>query len=719
MKQGNNQTVVRNWLHPKIVLIVFLVFMLVLIAQFTYLSLSTIVYGDNLKLFAKNRTTQTKELIAKRGTIYDSTGNVLAINVTSYTLIAYLEPSRTTNSNRPNHVMDIERTAKELAEVLDAPYEYMLSRLEKEGVYQVEFGKYGSRLTELTKLSIEELELPGLSFIESSKRFYPNGSFASYIIGYAKTDENGNIVGELGVERKFNNILKGTNGSLRFQRDLSGYQIPDTPEYRVPAEDGSDIYLTIDSTIQRFLETAVKDIASKYTPEWTVMVVMDAKTGEILGSATTPSFDPNNLPSQLSYQNPLISEAYEPGSTMKIFTYLCAMDTGKFDAEKTYLSGSMRVSNQTVRDWRPEGWGWISYHRGFILSSNVGAMNVAKEYLSAANLRECFERLGFASKTGIELTNEVSGSMNFNPNIEIDWLSTTFGQGMSVNAVQILQALTVIANDGVMVKPHIVKKTVDGKTGEVTETPIVRSEQLFSKEAAVGMRNLMFDAVNMQGAIGTRYMIEGFDLIGKTGTAQIFENGAYLRGDHNLLLSFAGMYPRDNPEIIVYVAVKKPTVNSSLIIANPLKDVIKNIAKYRNMYVNHEPNTSIVYHNVAYYINEDVKTVKKSLENKGLKPLVIGDGNTIINQFPMKGTKVVTGDRVFLITNGAEVKLESIIGWARNDVERYMLLLGIKYKINGFGYVVEQSLPVHTIIDNKTVLEVTLGNKFNLDEREE
>ena len=183
----DNDTVVKNWRQPKYVLLVFLFFIVLLMGVFTYLSLSDNlkVMGEPLKKFANNRITIKKELIAKRGTIYDSEENILANNVTSYTLIAYLDSSRTTDEKNPNHVVDKEGTAKTLAEALNAPYEYILSRLQKEGAYQVEFGSYGSKLTELKKLAIEDLELPGIDFIETSKRFYPNGSFASYIIGIA------------------------------------------------------------------------------------------------------------------------------------------------------------------------------------------------------------------------------------------------------------------------------------------------------------------------------------------------------------------------------------------------------------------------------------------------------------------------------------------------------------------------------------------------------
>lgn len=708
--------VVKNWRQPKFVLLAFFFIFFILLGQFAYLSLSPNVYGDDLKDFAEKRITVTKELIAKRGTIYDSEGNILAIDVSSYTLIAYLDSSRTSDIENPEHVVDKELTAQKLSEVLDAPYDYILQRLEKEGVYQVEFGYYGSKLTELEKLAIEDLELPGLDFMESSKRFYPNGTFASYIIGYAKNDEDGNIVGELGVESNYDDILKGTNGSLLYQKDPSGYQIPDTYENRVEAIDGYDIYLTLDSSIQRFLETAVSEAVEGYDPEWMIIAVMDADTGAILGSATYPSFDANNLPADMSYQNPLISYAYEPGSVMKTYTYMCAIETGLYDGEKLYMSGAYKVGPNRVTDWKPQGWGKISYDTGYMYSSNVGSMNVAKEYLSAEQLRECLKSYGFGSKTGLELSGEVNGSLNFNGKIELDWLAASYGQGLSTTAIQQLQALSIIANDGVMVKPYVISKIVNTETGEETVTQVVKSEQIVSKETVAQMKELMYGAVNNSWTPANIYAVKGFDVIGKTGTAQIYEDGRYLTGIDEYLISFAGMYPKDNPEIIIYAAMKKPSTYSAKALAPYTKDVMKNVAKYKNMFTEIQENTSVVKQVLPSYINYNTSDVYGALTNSGLEVIVIGNGDRVIEQYPTKGTTVVTYDKVFLVTNGDERKIEDVRGWSRNDFLKYVQLLNIPYDIDGYGYVKEQSVKSGTVIKKDTKLEVKLENKYNIDE---
>ena len=791
MKQVKKKrvSVTNNWIVPKRILLVYLFILFLLLLQFAYITLSPKVYGDDLKAIAANRTTVSRDLIANRGTIYDNEGNVLATNVTSYTLIAYLSESRTTNPKHPNHVVDKELTAQKLSEVLDAPYDYIYGRL-KENLYQVEFGLYGSKLTELEKNEIENLELPGIDFITSTKRFYPNGQFASYIIGYAKeytainlklkedfnlkeyykayydkykdvkltiyddsivadnidsikaikvgstmytlttgdnvliargilnviendvsTRTDNVIVGELGVESKFDALLKGTNGKLKYQRDLSGYKIPDTPEERVEAIDGKDIYLTIDSSVQRFLESAVKKQVEKWKPEWAIMVAMDAKTGEILGSATSPNFDPNSLPSNMNYQNPLVAYAYEPGSVMKTYTYLCAMNTGNYNGDTKYKSGSIKIGEHTIYDWNRKGWGSISYDTGYAHSSNVGAVKLAQQYLTAKQLKTCLQSYGFGSKTNVELSGELELKLKFNEKVDIDWLSVTYGQGVSTTPIQQLQGLTIIANDGYIIKPHIIKKIVDRNTGEVTETKVEVGEQVASKESVEKIKELMYNTVNSSIGTGRSYKINGFNVIGKTGTAQISENGKYLEGKTNYLLSFAGMFPKDDPEIIIYSASKKPKSDSTTVIAPSVVEVIKNIAKYRNMFleIEEEDVTSQKY-TLSSYVSSTTINAKNTLEKMGMKVTTIGNGDKVIGQYPIANKTIVTGDKVFLLTNDKKVTMPDMKGWARSEVITYCRLANIDYDIKGYGYVKSQNIKVGTVID-KQVLEVELETR--------
>ena len=226
----------------------------------------------------------------------------------------------------------------------------------------------------------------------------------------------------------------------------------------------------------------------------------------------------------------------------------------------------------------------------------------------------------------------------------------------------------------------------------------------------------MYGAVNNSWTPANIYAIKGFDVIGKTGTAQIYEDGRYLTGIDEYLISFAGMYPKDNPEIIIYAAMKKPSTYSAKALAPYTKDVMKNVAKYKNMFTEIQENTSVVKQVLPSYINYNTSDVYGALTNSGLEVIVIGNGDRVIEQYPKKGTTVVTYDKVFLVTNGDERKIEDVRGWSRNDFLKYVQLLNIPYDIDGYGYVKEQSIKSGTVIKKDTKLEVKLENKYNIDE---
>ena len=638
----------------------------------------------------------------------------MAQDVSSYTVIAYLDSKRTTDEKNPQHVVDKEGTAKALAEVLNADYDYILARLKTENVYQVEFGSIGSGLTELTKLAIEELDLPGIDFTETSKRFYPNGTFSSYIVGYAKKYNN-NIIGELGIESKYNNILKGVDGYLMYQKDPSNFKIPDTKETRVDAINGSDIYLTIDSSIQRFAEEVVKSSVERSNPEWMILVAMDAKTGEILASATSPNFDPNSLPADMSYQNPLISYEYEPGSTMKTYAYMCAIEKGVYNGNKTFMSGSYKTGPNIIRDWNYEGWGEISYDVGYKYSSNVGVINLINDYLNPQELKNCLKKYGFGEKTGVELSNEANGNIEYNEKVEIDYLAAGYGQGISTTAIQILQALSIIANDGYMVKPHVISKIVDADGNESTVKPQVSSTAIVSKTTTDKLKELMYSTVSDLDATAHAYYLEGYDLIGKTGTAQIFEDGHYLTGEGNYILSFAGMYPKEDPEIIIYTAIKKPSSMSNSVLAVGVKEFVRNVSKYLNMFNNTKELSELNITVLDNYINKNINTTKAQLEEKDLNVYTIGDGNTIIKQYPSKESRVVSNDKIFFVTNGTNIKLLDMTGWSKKDVLAYLNLIGVEYKVNGYGYLVSQSIKPNEEINKDSIIELEFSERINLD----
>ena len=269
----------------------------------------------------------------------------------------------------------------------------------------------------------------------------------------------------MGIEKQYNEILKVEDGYLTYQKDLKGYKIADTPTISKEAVQGKDVYLTIDSNIQFFIEQAMNTANQGYGWEWFHITVMDAKTGAILGTSTSPSFDPNKR-DITNYLDLMVASPYEPGSTMKTFTYMTAMENGVYDGTETYKSGTYTASDGTeIGDWDRNGWGIISFDKGYAMSSNVGVINMINRHMSSVMLRQYYKKLGFGRKTGIELPNESKGNLEFKYETEI--YNAGFGQGITTTPIQNVKALTPLTNDGMLLKPYIISKIIDKETGDV------------------------------------------------------------------------------------------------------------------------------------------------------------------------------------------------------------------------------------------------------------
>ena len=679
-----------------IILIVAFLFVAI-ICKLSYVVLSDKVDGINLKDKSASISTVKKTLYADRGNIYDINGEELASTVNSYTVIAYL------NSNKTN-VSDKEKTAKELSPILNMTEEKLIELLNKK-LYQVELRPGGYGITEVVKARIEKLELPGIDFIKNSKkRYYNKSTFASYIIGYAKVLDDGKISGELGIEGYYDDILSGTNGYTKYLKyTSSNYKIPNTNEDTKKAKDGSDIYLTIDSSIQLIAEKAVSSMKEKFNTDWAVFTVMDAKTGAIVASATNPNFNPNDTNTIKEYMNPLLSYQYEPGSVMKVFSFASSMEEGKYDGEETFKSGSYTLDDGTViRDSERKGWGTISFDEGFARSSNVAATTLALR-LGVDKLSEYYNNLGFGKKTGIELSNEAIGDIEMVYQSEL--ATASFGQGVSVTAIQMLQALSAMTNDGTVIKPYIVDKVVD-QNGNITyqgERQVVK--KVYSTNTVNKMHEIMKKVID----INKYWQVNNVSIMGKTGTAQIASpKGGYLTGTYDYIKSFAGIFPADDPKYIVYVAGKKPETNIGSW-AKVITTAIEEIASYAKLTESKsdaDPSKIITLDN---YISKYLDTTLEELKNKKIDVIILGNGKYIINQYPLKNKTLLSGENLFLLTNDKEIKMENLKGWSLSEVKTYCNLIGLKLEYNGYGYVINQSIEENAILDvNNMTLTIEL-----------
>lgn len=701
MKKSNG-IISLNYYGLIAVILLFCMFIFKLI----YISSASKVDGVDIKAVAASRKTAMRTLRASRGTIFSSNNETLAKNVNSYIVIAYVSPARTTNPKYPQHVVDKEHTAEVLSKHLNMTSDYILKLLNYKG-YQVELRPGGLNISEKLKQEIEALDLPGIDFIASTKRYYPFGDFASYIIGYAKKQDDGSIQGELGVESYFNKELTGKNGYTKYEQDAYGYKIADTPVITEEAKDGLDIYLTIDSNIQMYLENALNNLSNNYKYERAIVTVANAKTGAILGSASTPSFNPNIL-NITSWNAPLV-DAYEPGSTMKIYSFMAAIEEGIYDGSEKYKSGEIKIGKNSVNDWNKVGWGEITYDKGFAYSSNVAATNLGLT-LGKDLLVEYYHKFGFGSKTGIEMSNEYSGILN--PKYEIEIANVSFGQGLTTTPIQNIQALTSLANGGVVLKPYIVEKIVNHDTNEtIYQAKKQELGRAVSESTTKKMLDLMYDVVNSddKNASGRVYKTLNTTLVGKTGTAQIpSSKGGYESGTYANIRSFAGLFPYENPQYLIYISVKKLHGGSS-IIGREVKEIVESIAKYKNLdelMVEADKSKIITMKN---YINGYYDNAVYELSNYGLDVVSIGLGERVIDQFPEKGSTILVGNKVFIKTNSSNIILPNMLGWSSNDANSYCSLVGFSCKINGYGNVVKQSIEEGEPINRDTVLEIDLS----------
>lgn len=685
-------------------MIFFLLLFLLLLARFFYIQVTGTVDNHDLKKIAEQKHSKKGVLEANRGTIYDQNGHVLAQDANSYKIVAELKGAKPVENK--------EDTAKKIAGVLGKGEDQILAALNKDKS-QVEFGTLGKDLTKEQKEQIEALKLPGISFITENARVYPNGDFASYVIGHAKPDEHGISVGQFGLEKSLDKYLGASNGEVAYTGDRKGVSL-DGGKVNVKApKNGDNVYLTLDQRIQSYLEDAMKEASKHYDPKSLIGIVADPKTGKILAMSSKPSYDPNQRNIDY-YFNDAIANAFEPGSTMKIFTLAAAINEGVYNGQDFYQSGTYQVGNRKIKDHNGgAGWGSITFDEGVERSSNVAFAILGDQKLGPERFRKYIHSFGLDEKTNIDLSGEGSNTILFDQ--QIQQVTTAFGQGSTVTPIQLVQAATAIANDGKMMKPYTIDKVVDPITGKVQlEHKPEEVGKPVSKETAAQVRQLLERVVTSPKGTGTAYKVDGYSVGGKTGTAQIPDGkGGYMTGRENYIFSFLGMAPMDDPQLVVYLAVKQPKLKDDENGAQPLADIFKYVTKNSLEYLKIKPNE---VKDPKKYVKEQQTVVpdvtgktmeeaKKAIDKAKLRPIVLGEGK-VQQQVPKATEQTLKGDRVFLV--GDKPTMPNIQGWALRDVMNLAKTLKLNLKPSGTGYVTEQSVAEGTLLQPGTELDVTL-----------
>jgi len=676
----------------------------------------------DLKAYSANVNTVNQTLQAKRGFILDRNGEIIAQDNETYTIYAIVDSSRPSYKDKPAYVVDIDSTAETLSIYLDAPADYIKERL-LSASYQTEFGIYGKSLSLIEKEEIESLELSGIGFSKTLSRYYPLNHFASYLIGFVN-QENSKTVGMMGIEASYNTLLAGKDGNKVAVVDRYGYSLPGYPEEVNNPQDGYNVVLTIDRAIQEQLESSflmTKDLFKAYEVWGTVMEV---KTGKILAVGQYPSFDPNKK-DITEYQSYLTQKIYEPGSTLKAFTYAAAIDSGNYNGNDTFNSNvfvvgldkngdAIRLSSSTnsigsIRNANSRSWGNITYDIGFAYSSNVGIASLLTNYLDDEIFMEYLVRFGFKNKVNIENMSETIGSINYT--WPLDKLTVGYGQGISINMAQILQAYTAIFNEGTMVKPYLVEKVINSKTNEViesNETTIIG--QAIKPETAKKVQSLMDLVVNYETGTGRFYKVDEVNILAKTGTAQLIVDNEYSKDQY--IYSVVIGLPADNPEIMIYYAFNAPVNNNAHVETTPVKQLVRTVAlvnNYRNEKTTGE-NLVIVSDvndfKLKNYINHSLDYALNDLQNKSNKIYVLGDGNTVINQYPKSDINILSNQPIFLLTSTNNIQMIDLLGLNKKDVLSFFELIEANYNLVGEGVVVSSSLGVSEVINLNEVIEV-------------
>lgn len=668
-----------------------------LFVRFAYIAIGKHVDGHNLLDFAEEKHKIKVKLKSSRGNIYDIHGNILALDLDAYSLYAILD------EEYPNHVEDIEYTAEKLSEITGCMKEDYLEHLNKENVFQVEFGICG-KINSIQKHDLELLELPGVDYYVGKKRYYPNEKFLAHTLGYVSINDLDVMNGFLGIEQEFNEILTGEDGFEIFHTDALGYKLKGTDMINKPAYDGQDIYLTIDSTMQMILEDVVNEVDFEYEPDEMVAVIADAKTGAIYAIVNRPTYNPNIKDIEYFYNN-AVSVSYEPGSIIKPYVYATAIDQGVYQGSNTFMSGEVYIGDVKITDYNNEGWGRITYDEGLYHSSNVGIVKLLTDVIDNPSIYlNYLNRFGFGNKTGIKLPNEDAGSKLDN----LDYftkITAGFGQGIMTTPLQHIQAFSTFVNNGEMIKPQIISKRVDPNKNEIVfEMNREVVGMPISSASAKQVKQLLIEAVNNEVAVAKNFKLDEWTVMGKTGTAQIAGENGYIEGQY--YHSFIGAAPAEDPKLIIYVGVKYPKkagVYSSKIFKTVMRDSLIYLGEKSN--IDYKDNSDI-------YIMEDFKNdnfnyVNAYLSTLGIEVIKLGDGPTIIDQMPKKNYTLVKGDRVILKTSD-EVKMPNIINWPMSDVIMLDSLLEIEVIINGKGYVHRYNLITGEYITSEDKLEIEL-----------
>ena len=728
-------------INNKKVLTRFLIFLSILfILLIIRLSVLQIVQGNQLKEKANAQQTTTRTLYANRGTIYDCNGKVLAASANVDTVSA-----------NPKNILYKDDTevpkeilASKFSELFSLEYTEVLDKLNEDTNYVVIATKVDTSTTDTLREWLKECKIiSGINIDSTISRYYPYTTLASNLIGFTGTDTHG----RWGLEYTLDNTLSGTDGKVVMLTDSINSEIPNQEKTYIEAQDGDSVYLTIDMQIQSVCEKYLAQAVSDNIADSGTVIAMNPSTGEIYAMATYPNYDLNTpfepINAKLSqgwdeltseekseklysmWNNKATQETYEPGSTFKLITTSVALEEGITSTDVAgdfYCGGSYDVGDTTISCWKTDGsHGSQTLRRALANSCNPAFMQLGAR-IGATTLYKYYHAFGLFEKSNPVFYGEASSTFwDLNSVGPIEVATMSFGQRFQITPLQLITAVSAIANDGVLVTPQIVKKTVDASTGSSTVTNVISKRQVISKETAETMMDLMEYVVT--DGTGKYAKVTGYSVGGKSGTSEP------LSGNENegYVASFIGVAPISNPQIVILVAIndpKGPSGHQGGQVAGPVvSQILSEVLPRLNIVSNNNSSSDSSNSYTTYALpdirNYSVSEARKVLKEAGfnVESLDADAQSIVIDQTPKPGTLLLKNSSVYLYTDENSVKTSVTVpnfkGMNAAQAINSAASKGLNLSLNGTGIVISQDTASDSNVEIGSVITVNLSQELN------
>ncbi|MDF2865449.1 MAG: peptidoglycan glycosyltransferase [Clostridia bacterium] len=718
---------VKNKKRIVIILIVCLVITVLLFAKLVYIQ---VIKSKHYQEKAYEQQTRERIVAAKRGTIYDATGQKIFAQSISTSKITII----------PNSVNKKEEVGSKLAEILEISIDDVMAKLNKNSSQETIYSKLDNEKSAQILKYISDNDIDGIKIDEDTKRVYPYSELLAHTLGFVGTDNQGLA----GIEATYEEELKGISGKIVGSTDGKGNETPFTNEQYVDPIDGKDLILTIDATIQSITEKHLKKALKENIGAYATAVVIRPSTGEVLAMATAPTFDLNDPFSpntdelkqkwdsltkeeksnelNAMWRNKVISDTAEPGSSFKVVTVAAAIEEGVADMDTPgafFCNGSMKVDSWTIKCWRyPRSHGSESLRQGVMNSCNPVFMQVSAK-LGINTYVKYLDAFNLYSKTGIDLPGEATGIMHDKDKMTtVDLATTSFGQTIQITTLQTAVNYSAIANGGYLIKPFVVKE-VRSKDGDfIKKTESQKIKQIVSKATADITLSALEDTVKYGTAKAAQ--IRGYRVAGKTATAEIGRgsNSTYMAG-------FAGIAPVNNPELVVVVNImdpKGPLGHQGSTLCAP---VVGSILDESLRYLDVKPEYTIEDNNIQEKVVPDLKNktyeeASKILTENGFK--IASDNklnatDVVIDQIPKIGASLMEGSTVRVYTNNDAKQTVSVPDLRNKSTETAKKVLqnvGLNIRIVGNGYVLTQEPSSETVIEKGSIVTIKCVDTMDL-----